>query len=89
MYSLELAMPSPGVTTLLPAGPSSSIPFSSSSTILGSYSGGGAILETLNMLACVVVTVCVDADDALLEWTRNQQHSEIDGSHVTKLATWI
>lgn len=84
MYSFELAMPSPGVTTLLPAGSSSSIPFSSSSTAFGSYSGGGAILETLNMLACVGVAVCMTL--MILSPTaglRNQQHSEIDRNHVT------
>lgn len=85
MYSFELAMPSPGVTTLLPAGSSSSIPFSSSSTIFGSYSGGGGILETLNMLACVGVTVVCDADDALTDRGGHemQQHSEIAEDHVT------
>lgn len=87
MYSFELAMPSPGVTTLLPAGSSSSIPFSSSSTVFGSYSGGGGILETLNMLDRCRRSCMYDADVALrlVSGFVNEQHSEIDRDHVIKL----
>lgn len=74
-------MASPGVTTWLPVGSSSSMPFSSCSTVFGSYSGGGAILETLNILLAVGK---YDADD--LTWTdlqsAEEQHSEIGRGHV-------